>query len=121
MVAASFPLGALAIMALTLKLPLAALLATIALVGIGTSDTQMLIYGFVANYFPMRVRGAVVWSAGFGRLGGVGGPLIGGLLITAGLSIATIFLVLAGLAFVDVFLTVPASKAATTQDLAVAN
>ena len=99
MVAASFLLGALAIMALTLKLPLAALLATIALVGIGTSGTQMLIYGLVANYFPMRVRGAVVWCAGFGRLGGVGGPLIGSLLIAAGLSIATI-LVLAGLALV---------------------
>ena len=103
-------------MALTLKLPLAALLATIALVGIGTSGTQMLIYGFVANYFP-----GVVWFAGFGRLGGVGGPLIGGLLIAAGLSIATIFFVLAGLALVDVLLTVPASKAATTQGLAVAN
>jgi len=115
-VAASFLLGALAIMALTLKLPLAALLATIALVGIGTSGTQMLIYGLVANYFPMRVRGAVVWCAGFGRLGGVGGHLI-----AAGLSIATIFFVLAGLALVDVLLTVPASKAATTQGLAVAN
>ena len=116
MVATSFLLGALAIMALTLKLPLAALLATMALVGIGTSGTQMLIYGLVAIYFPMRVRGAVVWCAGFGRLGCVGGRLI-----AAGLSIATIFLVLAGLALVDVLLTVPASKAATTQGLAVAN
>ena len=67
----------------------------------------------------MRVRGAVVWCAGFGRLGGVCGPLIGGLLIAAGLSIATIFLVL--LALVGVLLTVPASKAAATQGLAVAN
>jgi len=121
MFAASFLLGAHAIMALTLKLPFAALLAIVALVGIGTSGTQMLIYGLVANYFPMRVRGAVVWCAGFGRLGGVGGPLIGGLLIAAGLSIATIFLVLAGLALVGVLLTVPASKAAATQGLAVAN
>ena len=94
MVAASFLLGALAIMALTLKLPLAALLAIVALVGIGTSGTQMLIYGLVANYFPMRVRGSVVRCAGF---------------------------VLAGLALVGVLLTVPASKAATTQGLAVAN
>lgn len=59
-------------MALLLKLPLAALLATVALVSIGTSGTQMLIYGFVANYFP-----SVAWCAGFGRLGGVGGSLIG--------------------------------------------
>jgi MFS transporter, AAHS family, benzoate transport protein len=123
-VAASFLLGALAIMALTLKLPLAALLAIVALVGIGTSGTQTLIYGFAANYFPTRVRGAgVAWCAGFGRLGGVGGPLIGGLLIAAGLSIATIFSVLAGLALVGALLTlvVPANKAEAMQGLAAAN
>ena len=120
-VAASFLLGALAIMALTLKLPLAALLAIVALVGIGTSGTQTLIYGFVANFFPTRVRGAgVAWCAGFGRLGGVGGPLIGGLLIASGLSIDTILFVLAGLALLGVVLTllVPASKTVVTQGLA---
>jgi AAHS family benzoate transporter-like MFS transporter len=120
-VAASFLLGALAIMALTLKLPLAALLAIVALVGIGTSGTQTLIYGFVANFFPTRVRGAgVAWCAGFGRLGGVGGPLIGGLLIASGLSIDTIFFVLAGLALLGVVLTllVPASKTVVNQGLA---
>jgi MFS family permease len=119
--AVAFLLGALAIMALTLKLPLAALLAIVALVGIGTSGTQTLIYGFVANFFPTRVRGAgVAWCAGFGRLGGVGGPLIGGLLIASGLSIDTIFFVLAGLALLGVIFTllVPASKTVVTQGLA---
>lgn len=113
-VAASFLLGALAIAALTLKLPLPALLAIVALVGVGTSGTQTLIYGFVANYFPTRVRGAgVAWCAGFGRLGGVGGPLIGGLLIAAGLSIEAILFILAGLALLGVALTliVPATSA----------
>src|SRR5215475_1662855 len=120
-VAASFLLGASSIVALTLRLPLAALLAIVALVGIGTSGTQTLIYGFVANYFPTRVRGAgVAWCAGFGRLGGVGGPLIGGLLIASGLSIDTIFFVLAGLALLGVVLTllVPAKKTVVTQGLA---
>jgi AAHS family benzoate transporter-like MFS transporter len=114
-VAASFLLGALAIMALTLKLPLAALLATIALVGIGTSGTQMLIYGSVANYFP-----GVAWCAGFGRLGGVGGPLMGGLLIASGLSIDAIFFVLAGLALLGVVFTllVPASTKVVTHGVA---
>lgn len=114
-VAASFLLGAAAIAAMTLKLPLAALLTIVALVGIGTSGTQTLIYGFVANYFPTRVRGAgVAWCAGFGRLGGVGGPLIGGLLIAAGLSIETIFFVLAGLALLGIALTlaIPAGRIA---------
>jgi AAHS family benzoate transporter-like MFS transporter len=122
-VAASFAVGAAAILALTLHLPLAALLGIVALVGVGTSGTQTLIYGFVANYFPTRVRGAsVAWAAGFGRLGGVGGPLVGGLLIAAGLSIETIFTVLAGLALLGVMLTllVPAARAATAPHLATA-
>jgi MFS transporter, AAHS family, benzoate transport protein len=123
-VAASFAVGALAILALTLELPLAALLAIVALVGVGTSGTQTLIYGFVANYFPTRVRGAsVAWAAGFGRLGGVGGPLIGGLLIAAGLSIETIFMVLAALALFGGLLTVlvPAARTALSLRLATAN
>ena len=122
-VAASFAVGALAILALTLNLPLAALLAIVALVGVGTSGTQTLIYGFVANYFPTRVRGAsVAWAAGFGRLGGVGGPLVGGLLIAAGLSIETIFTVLAVLALLGVLLTllVPAARTAPAPHLATA-
>ena len=112
-VALSFLVGALAILALTLKLPLPVLLAIVALVGVGTSGTQTLIYGFVASFFPTRVRGAgVAWCAGFGRLGGVGGPLVGGLLIAAGLPIETIFLILAGLGLFGIALTllVPAAR-----------
>ena len=119
-VAASFSLGAVAIMALTLKLPLAVLLVIVALVGVGTSGTQTLIYGFVANYFPTRVRGAgVAWCAGFGRIGGVGGPLIGGLLIAAGLSIDTIFFVLAGLALAGILLAllIPPAAKTSLQDI----
>ena len=40
----------------------------------------------------------MAWCAGFGRLGGVGGPLLGGFLIGAGLALNSIFYVLAGLA-----------------------
>lgn len=113
-VAASFLLGAAAIFAMTLKLPLAALLVVVALVGVGTSGTQILIYGFVASSFPTRVRGAAVaWCAGFGRLGGVGGPLIGGFLIASGLSMEAIFFLLAALATVGAVITlvVPAGIA----------
>jgi MFS transporter, AAHS family, benzoate transport protein len=82
------------------------LLLFVAIVGLGTSGTQTLIYGFVANYFRTNVRGAAVaWCAGFGRLGGVGGPLLGGLLVTAGLALNSIFYVLGGLALLGVVLT----------------
>jgi AAHS family benzoate transporter-like MFS transporter len=98
-VAASFLLGAAAIALLTAGLPLGVLLAFIAVVGLGTSGTQILIYGFVATYYRTNVRSAgVAWCAGFGRLGGIGGPLIGGLLIASGLALNTIFYVLTALA-----------------------
>jgi MFS transporter, AAHS family, benzoate transport protein len=105
-VAACFLIGAVSIALLTLSLPLGVLLLFVAIVGLGTSGTQTLIYGFVANYFRTNVRGAAVaWCAGFGRLGGVGGPLLGGFLVAAGLALNSIFYVLAGIALLGMVLT----------------
>ena len=98
-IAGSFALGAAAMILLTISLPVAALLAFVALVGLGTSGTQILIYGFTASFYRTHVRSAgVAWCAGFGRLGGIGGPLIGGLLVASGLALNVIFYVLAALA-----------------------
>ena len=106
-VATCFLIGAVSISLLTFSLPLALLLLFVAIVGLGTSGTQTLIYGFVANYYRTNVRGAgVAWCAGFGRLGGVAGPLLGGFLIGAGLALNSIFYVLAGIAVVGFLLTV---------------
>jgi AAHS family benzoate transporter-like MFS transporter len=111
-VAASFLLGALAVALLTVSLPLGVLLAFVAVVGLGTSGTQILIYGFVATYYHTNVRGAgVAWCAGFGRLGGIGGPLVGGLLVASGLALESIFYVLAVLAVLGAALTVIVPKA----------
>jgi MFS transporter, AAHS family, benzoate transport protein len=113
-VAGCFLIGALSIAVLTLSLPLGLLLLFVAIVGLGTSGTQTLIYGFVANYFTTKVRGAAVaWCAGFGRLGGVGGPLLGGFLVAAGLALNSIFYVLAALALLGTILTllVPTRRA----------
>lgn len=114
-VAGCFGIGALALLLLTLGFPLAALLLIVAIVGLGTSGTQTLIYGFVANYYRTNVRGAgVAWCAGFGRLGGVGGPMLGGVLISAGFALDAIFYVLAALGLLGVVLTmlVPMTRAA---------
>ena len=114
-VAASFATGALALVVLTFSFPLAALLAVVAVVGLGTSGTQTLIYGFVANYYRTQVRAAgVAWCAGFGRIGGIGGPMLGSFLIGAGLPLDVIFYILAGLAVLGIGLTllVPLSRSA---------
>jgi AAHS family benzoate transporter-like MFS transporter len=105
-VATCFLIGAVAIGLLTRDLPLGLLLLIVAFAGLGTSGTQTLLFGFVANYFRTNVRGAAVaWCAGFGRLGGVGGPLLGGFLIGAGLALSSIFYVLAGIAVLGLILT----------------
>jgi len=117
-VAASFLLGAVALALLTVSLPLGVLLAFVAVVGLGTSGTQILIYGFVATYYRTNVRSAgVAWCAGFGRLGGIGGPLIGGLLVASGIALNTIFHVLTALAVVGALLTlvVPTADARHAQ------
>ncbi len=105
-VVASFVIGAAAMLLMTLSLPVGLLLLFVGIVGLGTSGTQILIYGFVAGYYPTPMRGAgVAWCAGFGRLGGVAGPLLGGFLLAAGLAVNTIFMVLAAIGLAGAVIT----------------
>lgn len=106
-VAGCFALGAVAILLLTAGFSVGTLLAVVAVVGLGTSGTQTLIYGMVANYYRTNVRSAgVAWCAGFGRLGGVGGPILGGYLAGGGFALETIFYILASIAVSGSVLTI---------------
>jgi AAHS family benzoate transporter-like MFS transporter len=117
-VAVCFLIGAVFIALLTLDLPLVVRLPLVAIVGFGTTGTSILIYGLVANHFPTKMRGAAVaWAAGFGRLGGVSGPLLGGLFLAAGLGVNSVFYVRAGLALVGVVLTLMVPNAHGTKDI----
>ncbi|AIJ22273.1 MFS transporter [Amycolatopsis methanolica] len=105
-VVTTFMLAALTLALLPLDLPLAALLLAVAVAGVGTIGTQVLIYGLVSNYYPTRARAAgVAWCAGFGRLGGIVGPVIGGLLVGAGLGGTTAFYIFAGVALAAALVT----------------
>lgn len=94
----------------------ALLLITIAITGLGTSGTQTLIYGLAANYYRTNVRGAgVAWTAAFGRIGGIFGPIFGGFLaVTFVGQLHSIFYVLGGIGLIGLVLTliIPKSKAA---------
>ena len=59
-VASCFLIGAISIGIITFSLPIGVLLFFVAIVGLGTSGTQTLLFGFVANYFSTKVRGAAV-------------------------------------------------------------
>ncbi len=116
-VAVCFLIGGVFIALMTLSLPLPVRLAFVAIVGLGTTGTSILIYGLVANQFPTKMRGAAVaWAAGFGRLGGISGPLLGGLVLTAGLSVNSIFYILTGLAVLGVVLTLLVPRAHREDD-----
>jgi AAHS family 4-hydroxybenzoate transporter-like MFS transporter len=55
---------------------------------------QMCIIGLSASFYDTSLRATGVgWSLGAGRVGAVVGPLIGGVLIAAGLSMPALFFV----------------------------
>ena len=110
-IATTFVLAALSLVLLTFNLPLPILLFAVAIAGVGTIGTQVLIYGFVANYFSTTTRSAgMAWCAGFGRLGGIFGPLIGGIILGAGFQNATAFYIFAGVALLGGLLTLAVPK-----------
>jgi AAHS family benzoate transporter-like MFS transporter len=114
----TFVLAAASLCLLPLGLSLGVLLALVATAGVGTIGTQVLIYGFVSNYYDTPARAAgVAWCAGFGRLGGIGGPLVGGALMGAGLSPRHAFYVFAAVAVVGALVTcfVPRRAAERTE------
>lgn len=106
-IAATFGLAAVSLALLTIGLPLGVLLALVAVAGVGTLGTQVLIYGFVSNYYDTVARAAgVAWCAGFGRLGGIVGPLVGGALVGVGVPPTYAFYVFAGVGLAGLTFTV---------------
>ncbi|MFT4101922.1 MAG: hypothetical protein QM674_12960 [Burkholderiaceae bacterium] len=52
---------------------------------VGSIDSSTLMYGYIANHFPVKCRGAAVGAAlGLGRFGAIPRPLVGGWVIGAG-------------------------------------
>jgi AAHS family 4-hydroxybenzoate transporter-like MFS transporter len=96
-IALAYGLGAVAVALLgrvgnsALELLLAALVGGTLIVG-----AQMCIIGLSASFYDTSLRATGVgWSLGAGRVGAVMGPLIGGVLIAAGLSTPALFFVAA--------------------------
>lgn len=74
-------------------LPHDLLLAAIFVMGCCTIGSMTGINGMTAALYPARVRTTGMgWALGIGRLGGIGGPWLGGVLLTAGWPPRQIFL-----------------------------
>jgi AAHS family benzoate transporter-like MFS transporter len=105
-IAGTFALASVALVLLTFQMPFAALLTAVGIAGVGTIGTQVLVYGFVSNFYTTSTRAAgVAWCAGFGRLGGILGPLLGGLLLSAGVTGQVAFYLFAVVALLGAVVT----------------
>ncbi|NKQ57218.1 MFS transporter [Amycolatopsis sp. K13G38] len=68
------------------------MLTAVFLVGVGISGNQTGISAVAADVYPTVARATGVgWAYGIGRIGSIIGPVVGGLLIAAGLAAITIF------------------------------
>jgi AAHS family 4-hydroxybenzoate transporter-like MFS transporter len=90
----SLATGIVAIAAVGLaELPYLPLLATIFLIGCCTTGSMTVINGMTAALYPARVRNTGMgWALGIGRLGGIGGPWLGGVLLGLGWPPRQVFL-----------------------------
>ncbi|MGO1286159.1 MAG: MFS transporter [Brachybacterium sp.] len=83
-VVVSFVLGAAAVLGFTSVPAEALLLVLAAIAGYGAVGTQTLINGWVTRSYPPHARTTGIgWSLGVGRLGGITGPTVTGLIVAA--------------------------------------
>jgi len=83
---ASFVVATVSLLLLSQRIGTGALLAVVALAGLGSVGTQILINGFVAVHHPAALRAtALGWSLGLGRAGAITGPLFAAWVVSSGL------------------------------------
>jgi AAHS family 4-hydroxybenzoate transporter-like MFS transporter len=106
--ATSFVIGAISIAIVGgAHLPYGWTLAVLAVAGGGFIGSQLGLNGFAAAIYPTEVRSTGIgWALGVGRLGGILGPVIGGLLLGIGLPPHNVLLFAAGPALVTAALVV---------------
>jgi MFS transporter, AAHS family, 4-hydroxybenzoate transporter len=75
---------------------LVAAFISVFIAGFFSIGAQMCVVALAAVYYPLEIRGTGIgWTMGVGRVGAVVGPVVGGLLIGAGVSSQGLFIVAA--------------------------
>lgn len=78
-----FVIGAAALILLGFNSPQIVLYSLIALADAATIGSQILLYTFVAQFYPTTVRSTGMgWASGIGRIGAIIGPVLTGALLT---------------------------------------
>jgi len=98
-VCTGFALAGAAILLLSVTGSSVWLYVLLAVGGYGTIGTQTLLNAYVTGYYPGSARAAGIgWALGVGRLGGILGPVLGGLLLSAGAPLPVVFATFASVA-----------------------
>jgi MFS family permease len=80
-----FVAAAVLLALLSIKLPGLALYAAVFLSGAFVFSAQVLVYAYTTRAYPSDARATGLgWTAGIGRIGAICGPLLGGVLLAAG-------------------------------------
>lgn len=92
-------LGGLGIMLLVFPNTMVVNLLFVAFAGVGSISTSLVLTGYIADYYPAKIRGtATGWALSFARLGAISGPLIGGWIAGSKLPFEANFGIFAGIA-----------------------
>lgn len=79
-------LGAVALALLGYKSSIYILYGLIAIAGAATIGAQIVLYAFIAQYYPSSIRSTGIgWASGIGRIGAIVGPVLTGALLTLNL------------------------------------
>jgi len=77
-----FAIAAFSISLLGYKSPTGLLYLLVALAGATTIGSQILLYAYAAQFYPMAIRSTGIgWASGVGRTGAIVGPILGGTLL----------------------------------------
>ncbi|OTG87039.1 aromatic acid/H+ symport family MFS transporter [Acinetobacter sp. ANC 4558] len=99
-----FTVGAVALILLGFNSPSFVLYTLIAVAGAATIGSQILLYTFVAQYYPTTVRSTGMgWASGIGRIGAIVGPVLTGALLGFDLPHQMNFLAIAVPGFIAAF------------------
>jgi MFS transporter, AAHS family, benzoate transport protein len=82
-----FTLGAIFLALLSIKLPGVGIYISVFLAGVFVFSGQVLVYAYISHVYPTAARGTALGTASaVGRIGAIAGPIMGGLLLTAGIA-----------------------------------
>lgn len=77
---------------ITIKMSLGSFIAILAITGLFIGSQQNMLYAYATENYPVSILGtALGWGSSFGRLGSVIAPMLIGVLMSAGLSVSTMF------------------------------